>query len=116
MANTKNRSQMITLILRRLGAVGQGQTESADDVDLVGTLLDGAMAELRARNAIDFSVSAVPDWAWAAMRDYVAADLVGDFGVSGERLQEIMMGRDNAEARLARVTEGDSGVVEVEFM
>lgn len=98
---------MITLILQRMGVVGAGQAANAHDTILVGDAVDGALAELRAKDLVSFPVSAVPDWAWFPFRDYVAKDLVGDFGVSGERLAEIRASGDTAEMRMAASTEGE---------
>lgn len=98
---------MITLILQRMGVIGAGQSANAHDTSLVGAALDGGHAELRAKDIISFATSAVPDWAWFPLRDYVAKDLVGDFGISGERLAEIRASGETAEMRLAAATEGE---------
>lgn len=116
MALTKNRAQMITLILKRLGVLGAGQSERAEDSSLVGDILDSGHAELRAKDVIDFPTSAVPDWAWVALRDYIAKDLVGDFGVKGQRLVEIKNAGKTARSRLDALTEGEQAApVETDY-
>jgi hypothetical protein len=98
---TKTRDQMIELTLQRLGVVAQGQAASSHDTLLAGSVFDSCYAELVEKEVFSFDSAAVPDWAWSPLRDYVASKLVGDFGISGERLMEIRQAGQEGEMRLA---------------
>lgn len=114
---TVDRAGMINLVAKRLGVLGQGQVLSSDDQNTVGAAVDSAHAFLMKRGFVNFPLTAVPEDTQTSFKDYVARDLVGEFGVRGERLQEILRGRELAERNLGIINEGPHvGDVEVDYM
>ena len=98
----KTRAEMITLVLQRLGVVGQGQSASADDSAVTGEVIDSVHSRLRKDRLAPFATSAFPDWAQVSFADIAASELLVPFGVGGERAQLIRAGAVRGRMELAR--------------
>lgn len=94
---TKTRIELAAMTLEALGVKAAGQSASAEDTATVVTAIDGILSRLKRDERAPFAVDSVPDWAWAPLRDMAAYAVRSDFGLTGERLGEVL--RSNAEAR-----------------
>lgn len=94
------KAQLRDRILQRLGVLASGQAATPEDATLAEDTIDSVHNELRKLGLVPFLTSAVPDWAKMPLRDIVARDLVGEFGVTGERLGEIVAGEALGRRRL----------------
>jgi hypothetical protein len=88
-------------ILEHLGVKAAGQSTASENAVLTEEGIDSAWARLRLRGMAPYLTSAIPDWAQAPLRDYVAAELADVFGVQGQRLQTIMGRQRKAEMEMA---------------
>lgn len=100
----KTRAQMIDHVLKRLGVIGAGQSASAEDTDLVGSVLDTVHSQYRKRGLANFAISAFPDWAQEPFAKLVAAEAAPHFGLRGD-VSIIGDGREG-ERQLAEQMQG----------
>lgn len=107
---TLTKSAMADRVLEHLGIKAQGQSSSSEDNDRVQEALDSAHDELRFHNMAPFELSAVPEWAQPALRDYVAADVAPLFGVPLARVFGAQASKEGvqmtAKKRLGRQVSG----------
>ncbi len=90
--------------LEHLGIKAAGQNASAEDVLRVKEIVTSVLSKLRYENMAPFDVTAIPEYAQLAIRDISAAECANLYGLSGERLQIIMQGREMARLDLSRQT------------
>jgi hypothetical protein len=88
------------------GIIASGQSPALVDYTLVGEAVDSAYARLRKLGLAPFALADTPDWAQVPLRDYVAYDIAGVFGVGGEKLADITRRRADAERELGRQVAG----------
>lgn len=80
MANL-TKAELAARVLQHLGLLGAGQSASAEDDGLVQEAIDAVHAELRKEGLVPFATSAIPEWAQAPLRDFVAAEVGPAFGM-----------------------------------
>lgn len=83
-------AELRTEVLVRLGIVAQGQAASAEDADIVDKAITSIFDQLKATHLASFSTSAIPEWAQLPLEKYITGQVAPKFGVSGQRLMEIM--------------------------
>ena len=91
------KAEMSIRILENLGIKPSGQSANAEDDIRTQEAIDSAHARLDKERKVPFALSAIPDWAQIPLRDYVSFDLMGQFGIVGERAQLILAARREAE-------------------
>lgn len=84
MNTTKTRAQLVTRALQKLGIVGEGQSENADDAAQVDASVDAVLADLAARGIIDIAAEdqievAVFEWLAICLAGMVAMDFGNSF-------------------------------------
>ncbi len=85
-------SELYAKVLEKLEVVGQGQTATAADALLVEEAYASLHEQLMDAELIDWAVTDdLPDWSVRILVRMLAADLVTEFGVSGERAASLMM-------------------------
>ena len=104
---TLSKAQMAARILENIGVKPAGQVASSEDTNLVTEVIDSAHARLRrmSPNLAPFALATIPEWAQIPFRDYVSADVANVFGVSGERLQAVILARGESLKELRRQVE-----------
>ena len=78
-------------VLEKLEVTGQGQTATAQDALLVEQAYGSLLEQLTDEELADWSVSDdLPEWSVRIMVSMVAADLVTEFGVEGDRAAKLI--------------------------
>jgi hypothetical protein len=98
---TMTKSEIADLVLESLGVKAFGQNATTEDSTLVQKAIDTAHDQLRKRRVAPYELSAVPEWAQIPLRDYVSADLVTVYGISGERMQLLLSSKLRALSEMA---------------
>lgn len=106
---TLTKAQLASRVLENLGILAQGQTATSNDSDLVQEAIDSAHDRLKKEGLAPFATSAIPMWAQIPLRDYVSAELVSTYGITGERLQIILNARREAVRQLTIQVSADAG-------
>jgi len=82
--------------LEYLGVKGAGQSASSEDGNIASEAALSVYKQLRKVGLCPFAITAIPEWAQLPLKKYLAAELCGEFGVSGQRKAELM--QDQARA------------------
>jgi hypothetical protein len=90
--------------LEHLGIKPAGQNASAEDAQRVIEIVTSVLSKLRYENLAPFEVTAIPEYAQLSVRDISAAECASLYGLSGERLQVVLQGREMARLDLSRQT------------
>lgn len=98
---TKTQAEIAATVLEALGVKPAGQSASAEDTDAASDAVASAYYRLRYEGKAPYPLTAVPEWAWTPLRDFVARDLVNTFGISGERLQGVLAAAARADRDIA---------------
>lgn len=80
----KTRAQMITRAMRRLGILGSGQSQSPEDTDLIGEVLDSVHDELRKKRLVNFASSSFPEWSQEGFTNCLIEEIAPYFGLNRE--------------------------------
>ena len=97
----KTRLDVLTLALRRVGAVAHDETLTADQIDIAGSVYDATLAEISADLGEYMDGNAVPDKAFAPLANLMSADLAAYFGLAAPQ------SRGSAYLRLVAVLRPD---------
>jgi len=84
------KTQLADKTLEYLGVKAAGQSASAEDNALAQEVAQSVYEQLRKTGLAPFAISAVPEWAQMQLKKIIAADLCGNFGISGQRRVEYM--------------------------
>lgn len=103
---TKTQAEIAALVLEALGVKAAGQNASAEDTTAASDAVAAAHARLRYEGKAPFALTAVPEWAWIPLRDFVGRDLANTFGIAGERLQSVLASAARADRDFAVQTAG----------
>jgi hypothetical protein len=98
--------QLADVLLEHLGAKAAGQAASAEDAAKAAEAIGMVKAELDRDNVSHWSDDAIPDWAALAIRDVAAFELRNTFGLSGERLNDVVGAYGTSLRKLYRFTGG----------
>lgn len=77
---TCTQAQLAEKVLIHLGVKAQGQNPSADDLDLVSSVIDSVADGLRPSGAVYFDLDAIPEWAQWPLVEMVGARVAPSFG------------------------------------
>jgi hypothetical protein len=117
----KTRGDLVNRALNMLGAVGSGQTASAEDVTLVDGLLNPTLAELRGRKVIVVGNPGVPgnmtsggfdDAFYLPLAAALAKAAAPDFGLAGGALADLYSMAVDGENRLRAMQDSDIDIDE----
>jgi hypothetical protein len=99
---TLTKAELRDRVLTHMGILAAGQSASAEDAAIVEEAIDAAHSQLRKFGLVPFATSAVPEWAQAQLRDYVAGIVGPSFGFG----DAFYAGKMVAERELARQVAG----------
>lgn len=97
------KAELRNRVLQHIGVLAAGQSASGEDANMVDESIDAAHERLRKMGLVPFATSAIPPWAQAPLRDYVAGDVAATFGMREPSWKE---GQMMAERDLARQVAG----------
>ena len=103
---TLTKVEIAASVLEALGVKAAGQSASSEDEEAAENAVSSAYYRLRYESKAPYDIDSVPEWAWTPLRDYVARDLINNFGISGERLQGILAAAARADRDIAVQTAG----------
>jgi hypothetical protein len=98
--------QLSDVLLEHLGVKAAGQAASAEDATKAAEAIGMVKAELERDDVARWTDDAIPDWAALAIRDAAAFELRNTFGLSGERLNDVIGAYGPALRKLYRFTGG----------
>jgi hypothetical protein len=98
--------QLADVLLEHIGAKAAGQSASAEDARKASEAIGMVKAEFDRDNVSQWADDAIPDWAALAVRDVAAFELRNTFGLSGERLNDVIGAYGPALRKLYRFTGG----------
>jgi hypothetical protein len=90
-SSTWDRETLINKCLVTLGIKGAAQGAAAEDFETMGEVVDAVHAELQRAGEAPFALTAVPVWAQASLRQYLAARAVPEFAPP-ERRAKLLLG------------------------
>lgn len=111
---TWTKAQWAAAALVRLGITAVGQTPPAAQQALAEKGADSLFARLRLRRLAPFAVATIPEGAQTPLKCLLAAELLTEFHVSGERRAAIMAEAREAKKELAVFSGADQLDVPVE--
>jgi hypothetical protein len=82
----KTQTQLFTRALEKVGAVGSGQTPSAEDIAIASSALEPLLEELRALQVCnvvigsDTAAEEIPDELYQGLSTLLAMDIAAEFG------------------------------------
>jgi hypothetical protein len=77
--------------LQAIGIAPAGDSPSAEDSNRASEVVAAVYAMLRKERLINFAISAVPEWAQQALIHLTGLELCAEFGIGGERLQNVSL-------------------------
>lgn len=102
----KSQTELVTRALNKIGAVGSGQTASAEDVAIAQGALDPLLAELATLGVAyvvtssDAAAEEIPDELFQGLATLLAMDIAAEFGMPAP----VDEARQNAMNVLRRIT------------
>ncbi len=100
---TVTKSTLAARVMQHLGVLAAGQSAASRDSDLVQESIDTVHDQLGVEGKAPFVTSAIPEWAQGPLRDIVAYEMAGTFGVtSPQRLQILAANERRARQQLAK--------------
>lgn len=99
-------AQMADILLEHLGVKAAGQAASPDDAIKAAQTIGMVKSELDRDEVSRWGDDSIPDWAALAVRDVAAFELRNTFGLSGERLNDVINSYGRAMLKLYRFTGG----------
>jgi hypothetical protein len=98
--------QLADVLLEHIGAKAAGQAASAEDAIKAAEVIGMVKSELERDDVARWADDAIPDWAALAVRDVAAFEMRNTFGLSGERLNDVVAAYGPALRKLYRFTGG----------
>src|ERR1044071_7428246 len=97
---SKTRDQLIERALNKLGAIGAGQSPSAEDAALLAASVDPVMSDLASRGIYSWGdPDNLDDDAFEHLAEVLAVAVARDFGKEADETKRLM-----AESRLRQIT------------
>ena len=103
---TITRAQLADIVLEHIGAKAANQAADAADSVKATDTIDAVRAELTRDDVPEWAADSIPDWAVLPMRDIVSFELRNTFGLSGERLNDVINAYGLATRKIYKFTAG----------
>jgi len=103
---TKTRAELSDIVLEHIGVKAANQAADAADAVKATDTIDAVRSELTRDDVPAWSNDAIPDWAVLPMRDLVSFELRSAFGLSGERLNDVINAYGVAIRKIYKFTAG----------
>lgn len=81
------RAELVTRIMRRLGALDIAENQTAQETAAVGEVMDAVYDEMKERGEIDWDLLSIPTRYQDAFVNVVAAKVAPDFGLDSPDVQ-----------------------------
>lgn len=81
------RAELVTRIMRRIGALDIAENQTAQETTAVGEVMDSVYDELKELGSIDWDLLSIPTRYQDAFVNVVAAKVAADFGLDSADIQ-----------------------------